>query len=153
MSGSMATAHAGAGAQEGVGKAGKGAKGGKGWNSEGRKLGRAPDQAVLKRRGVLPPITSPSLPPMWARSCVRLCVSTCVASSLDMCMRHTKCASCQTHKSVPRVPPRDVESVWLLGASSAQLPLRTPPQAGVVTSEWAQKIFDHERFPHLRSCQ
>ena len=54
VSGSMATAHAGAGAQEGVGKAGKGAKGGKGWNSEGRKLGRAPDQAVLKRRGVLP---------------------------------------------------------------------------------------------------
>jgi hypothetical protein len=49
---SMATAHAGAGAQEGVGKA-KGAKGG---NSERRKSSK-PDHAALKGPGVLPPIT------------------------------------------------------------------------------------------------
>jgi hypothetical protein len=57
---STATAHAGAGAQEGVGKAEKGAKGG---NSERRKSSK-PDYAALKGPGVLPPYHALSrLPP------------------------------------------------------------------------------------------
>ena len=50
---SMATVHAVADAQEGVGKAGKGAKGA----SSERRKGIKPDYAALKGPGVLPPIT------------------------------------------------------------------------------------------------